>query len=43
MEEFIVCAYNMENIGALQESLPNINRTQAAERAEKCRFCPWLP
>ena len=21
--------------------LPNINHTQAAERAEKCRFCPW--
>jgi len=24
-----------------KDVLPNINRTQAAERAEKCRFCPW--
>jgi len=21
----------------------NINRTQASERAEKCRYCPWWP
>jgi len=23
-----------------KDVLPNINRTQAAENAEKCRFCP---
>jgi len=26
-----------------KDVLPNINCTQAAERAEKCRFCPWWP
>jgi len=26
-----------------KDVLPNVNRTQAAERAEKCRFCPWWP
>jgi len=26
-----------------EDVLPNINRTQAAERVEKCRFCPWWP
>jgi len=24
-----------------RDVLPNIDRTRAAERAEKCRFCPW--
>jgi len=24
-----------------KDVVPNINRTQAAEWAEKCRFCPW--
>jgi len=24
-----------------KDVLPNINRTQAAERATKWRFCPW--
>jgi len=26
-----------------KDVLLNINRTQAAERAKKCRFCPWWP
>jgi len=26
-----------------KDVLPNINLTQAAERAEKCRFCSWWP
>jgi len=26
---------------AKDDVLSNINRVQAAERAEKCRFCPW--
>jgi len=26
-----------------KDVLPNINRTQAAERAEEYRFCPWWP
>jgi len=24
-----------------KDVLPNINRTQATKKAEKCRFCPW--
>jgi len=24
-----------------KDILPNINRTQAVERAEKCHFYPW--
>jgi len=24
-----------------KDVLPSINRTQAAERTEKCCFCPW--
>jgi len=24
-----------------KDVLPNINHMQAAERAEKCHFCPW--
>jgi len=27
----------------LKMFLPNTNRTQAAQRAEKCRFCFWWP
>jgi len=25
----------------VKDVLPNTNRMQAAERAEKCGFCPW--
>ena len=48
---WLVClAFNSHSINResgskleAKDVLPNINRTQAVERAEKSHFCPWWP
>ena len=37
-EHIMACPIGRPKLEA-KDVLPNINRTQAAERAEKCRFC----